>query len=129
MGIRTLPGSPRIYLSGPMTGYPSHNFPAFAEAAARLREAGFSVISPAEKDLQTGFDPDDPEQAATFDLRAALEWDVAAVLDSDGVVVLDGWEDSSGAMIEVLTAASMGLPVLTLAEALEPLRRTYPAAV
>ena len=129
MSVRALPGQPRVYLSGPMTGYPSHNFPAFEDGARRLRAAGFAVVSPAEKDLQIGFDPDDPEAVASFDLRAALEWDVAAVLDSDGVVVLDGWEDSSGAMIEVLAAVGMGLPVLTLAEALEPLQRTYPHAV
>lgn len=129
MALRAMPGNPRVYLSGPMTGYPSLNFPAFEEGARRLREAGFSVVSPHEKDLQQGFDPEDPEAVANFDLRAALEWDVEAVLGSDGVVVLDGWEDSSGAMIEVLAATGMGLPVLTLEEALEPLRQTYPYAV
>ena len=27
----------RLYVAGPMTGLPDHNYPAFAEAAARLR--------------------------------------------------------------------------------------------
>jgi len=41
------------YISGPMTGLPEHNFPAFNAAAAYYRERGFEVINPAEMDDQT----------------------------------------------------------------------------
>lgn len=99
-----------IYLSGPMTGYPRWNFDAFAEAAEHLRSLGVTVLSPHEKDLEAGFDPNGRGEG--FDLRAALEWDVEAVLSSDAIVVLPGWEDSSGCAIEVLTASSLGLPVV-----------------
>lgn len=101
-----------------MTGMPEWNFPAFAEAASVLRAQGIAVLSPAEKDLQSGFDP--ASDGAGFDLRAALEWDVAAVLASDAVVVLPGWEDSPGCIVEVLTAEGMGIPVLRLDEVLAP---------
>lgn len=107
----------KIYLSGPMTGYPEHNFPAFAAAAVLLRRLGFEVISPHEKDLDEGFDPS--SDGSTFDLRAALEWDVAAVLASDAVVLLEGWEASPGCMVEVLTAASAGIECMTLEETLQ----------
>jgi hypothetical protein len=38
----------KIYLSGPMTGLPDLNFPAFHAEAARLRALGYDVINPAE---------------------------------------------------------------------------------
>ncbi|MGE5607641.1 MAG: DUF4406 domain-containing protein, partial [Bacillota bacterium] len=37
-----------LYLSGPMSGLPEHNIPAFNAAAARLRRLGFCVVNPAE---------------------------------------------------------------------------------
>lgn len=113
-------GTPTVYLSGPMTGLPEWNFPAFTEAAARLRERGMAVVSPHEKDLESGFDP--ATDGEDFDLRAALEWDVEAVLRSDAVVVLPGWEDSPGCAVEVITAEGMGIPVLTVADVLATTR-------
>lgn len=38
----------RIYLSGPMTGLPELNFPAFAAMTANLRADGHTVTNPAE---------------------------------------------------------------------------------
>lgn len=109
-----------VYLSGPMTGLPEWNFPAFDDAAKRLRAGGLAVLSPAEKDLEGGFDP--ASDGEGFDLRAALEWDVAAVLAADAVVVLPGWEDSAGCVVEVLTAEALGKPVVALDTMLATLR-------
>lgn len=38
----------RIYLSGPMTGMPNKNFPAFNAEAKRLRLLGYEVVNPVE---------------------------------------------------------------------------------
>lgn len=40
-----------IYLSGPMTGVPEYNYPAFNAEAARLRALGYTVENPAENPL------------------------------------------------------------------------------
>lgn len=38
----------RIYISGPMTGLPEKNFPAFNAEANRLRALGFDVVNPVD---------------------------------------------------------------------------------
>lgn len=115
----------KVYLAGPMRGIPEFNFPAFKIAARALRKIGFDVFSPAEHDLNGGFDPkgmkgEDAELGpAGFNLRDALAADLAYVAtQADMVVVLPGWEKSAGAQAEVATAKALALPVKSLAEAL-----------
>ncbi|QOP65158.1 MazG-like pyrophosphatase [Arthrobacter phage Phives] len=101
----------RLYLAGPMTGYPRWNFDAFERGASALRSAGFEVISPAEVDLAEGFDPDAPAHLYTReDLLAALRRDADLVLASDGVALLDGWRQSKGALAERALARAAGIP-------------------
>lgn len=106
----------RVYIAGPMTGYPRWNFDAFEDAAHELRALGFAVTSPHEMDLANGFDPDG--KGSGFDLAAALEADLDAVEASDLVATLDNFEDSPGAVLETLLAAACGIPCVPLAEAL-----------
>ena len=104
----------RVYVAGPMTGLPRFNFDAFEDACDRLRADGYLVTSPHEMDLANGFDPD--SDGAAFDLRAALEADIAAVKNAELVVLLPGWEKSPGAMIEVLVAEAHGVPCVPIAD-------------
>lgn len=108
-----------LYLAGPMTGLPRYNFPAFATGASELRAAGFTVRSPAEHDLDDGFDPALPAEEQGFDVMLALLWDVESVIASDGVAVLPGWDQSVGATIEVEVALALGKPVREVAEWLD----------
>ena len=93
-----------FYLSGPMTGLPEFNYPAFNEATYSLRESGYSVFSPAES-----FQGD-----TTLDFTVYMREDIKALLSVDAVIVLEGWENSAGAVTEVLVALSLGLPILDL---------------
>jgi nucleoside 2-deoxyribosyltransferase len=105
----------RLYLAGPMTGYPRWNFDAFERGASALRSAGFEVVSPAEVDVAAGFDPDAPAELFTREhLIAALRRDVLLVLESDGVALLDGWRHSKGALAERALARAAGLPARPL---------------
>lgn len=113
----------KVYLAGPMRGYPEFNFPAFRQATAQIRALGHEVFSPAEHDEKGGFDatgttgsPVELERAG-FSLRAALGADLAWICSSaDGVVLLPGWEGSAGATAERATAHALGLGVWELGE-------------
>lgn len=107
----------RIYLFGPMRGYPDWNFPAFIAAAAQLRELGHEVFSPAERDLADGFDgrgsgTDAELDGKGFDLRAAMTADLTWIASVAEVLVgLPGWQRSSGALAEVCLAWALHIPV------------------
>jgi hypothetical protein len=95
---------PKVYLSGPMTGIPEFNYPAFTCAAAKLRDSGMQVFNPAES-----FSGD-----TTKPYDAYMREDIRALLDVEAVYVLDGWEKSTGAVTEVLTALSLNLPIFDM---------------
>ena len=90
-----------IYISGPMTGRPSLNFPAFNAEAARLRALGYTVINPAE------INPD--EGMSWHDCMRA---DIRALMDCDTVATLPGWLNSSGAHLEVHIAHRVGMRIV-----------------
>jgi len=110
-----------IYVAGPMRGIPDFNFPAFDEAARKLRELGWTVFSPADNDRANGFDPvgmgyTGYEHPAGFDLCAALKWDLCKVLEVDAIYLLPGWLGSRGAQAEYHTALAAGKDVYTFLE-------------
>jgi hypothetical protein len=43
---------PKVYVAGPMTGYPGFNYGAFDEARDLLASEGWDVISPADLDRE-----------------------------------------------------------------------------
>jgi hypothetical protein len=91
---------PTLYLAGPMTGLPDNNYPAFHDATAQLRAAGFTVLNPAETELPTG------EDSWENYMRAGL----TQVLQADAVALLPDWWRSRGAQLEHGTAHSLGVP-------------------
>lgn len=110
----------RIYLAGPMRGYDRFNFPAFDNAANKLRACGHQVASPAEHDRETGFD-ETADTLDDFDLAGAFRWDINQIFDSDAVAVLPGWSRSEGARLEVGIANMIGRPVHHCEQLLNPL--------
>lgn len=94
----------RIYVSGPMTGLPKNNVPAFNRAARFLRAQGFTVINPAELDAG--------EPCGTWEdcLRRDIKW----LVTCDAVVNLPGWEKSRGATLENHIAEKLSFNVFTL---------------
>lgn len=92
-----------------MTGLPEFNYPAFNEAAARIRALGWEVINPAENE---GGDTSLPY---AFYMRQ----DIEHVLSVEAIAVLPGWEKSRGASLEVSIGRILDYPILD-ANTLEP---------
>lgn len=97
----------KVYVSGPMTGLPEFNFPAFEQAAESLRAAGYEVVSPRE------LNPDSGQEWSLY-----LKRDIVALIECDGIVTLDNWHLSKGARLEVHIALELGLKLMSLERAL-----------
>lgn len=102
-----------IYISGPMSGYPDLNFPAFAEAASRLRDAGYTVISPHEVTLPqypAGYKPQSEDERRAM-WSAFMREDIKQLMGATAVATLPDWHLSLGATIECELARDLGMHV------------------
>lgn len=99
----------RLYIAGPMTGYPEFNYPAFFKAGKELAAVAIDSINPARTEGRDGC------KTWLGFMRASL-LDLAAC---DGIALLPGWQDSRGAALEAHIARSLDLPVKLLDEWLE----------
>ena len=102
------------YLAGPMTGLPGFNYRAFDDARDVLEAEGWTVISPTDLDrenLGIAFDEmDGTEDLSEYRTDFARQ-DLDALLDAHAVIVLPGWERSTGARNEATVASWLGLPI------------------
>lgn len=90
------------YISGPMAGYPEHNFPAFQHAKENLTTQGFKVSS-----------PHDVDHGDTTEWSDFLRRDIGIMVEQcSGIILLSGWPQSRGARLELATALALEWPVL-----------------
>ncbi len=87
---------PIVYIAGPMTNYPDHNFPTFHEAEAKWSDAGWEVLNPANNPVQGSY--------ADY-----IRVDVPLVLKAEALALLPGWQKSKGAQLEHHIATVLGL--------------------
>lgn len=90
-----------VYVSGPMTGMPELNFPAFHAAAAKLRAQGHDVRNPAEVGEEPGKTWED-----------YMRKDLRLLCDCNAIYLLPGWEKSKGAHLELHIAHRLGMEVI-----------------
>lgn len=104
--LDVLPSHGRIYLAGPMTGYPDLNYPAFHRAAKALRDLGYEVYNPAEYEAN---------EADEFPLREAFTEYANYILNrADIIALLPGHENSVGATAELSLARVVKLKEIYL---------------
>jgi len=97
----------RIYVSGPCTGIPLGNAPAFLAAELQLRGLGFEVINPTTLPGHADHD----QTWASF-----MRVDLPALCTCDAVALLPGWRASKGAGVERDLALALGMEVRDLAD-------------
>lgn len=86
----------KVYISGPMTGYPELNFPAFFKMEDVLKRNGWEILNPARN----------PKQESWSDY---MRIDIKMLMDADSILMLKGWENSNGAKIELDLASKIGI--------------------
>ena len=89
----------RVMVSGPMTGIPHFNRPLFNEVAAQLRGEGHTVYNPAT--LPVGWTHD-------HYMAITLGW----IERVDALYMLDGWQNSKGAVMEFDRILRNRIPIL-----------------
>lgn len=104
----------RVYIAGPIFGRPNNNIEAFARVEDRLRQEGFAPVNPHYVapwrhggSCPVGRPGAEGEHTAPCYMRA----DLIALLQCDGIYLMEGWEQSQGARVEYLVARTAGLAI------------------
>jgi hypothetical protein len=101
----------KVYIAGPMSGYPDMNFPAFDKKAEELRAQGYEVVNPAEKDRANGYIPQPEGFCTEAQYKEFLMQDLPLVASCDAIYLLRGWARSRGARLERHLAKVLGLTI------------------
>lgn len=104
----------KLYIAGPMSGYPNLNFPMFYSVEEALVGAGIEVVNPARLDdegLPEGVPEDEMGQGLAENKQRFLLRDFREVVHCDGIVLLPEWDLSTGANAELAVARFTGLEV------------------
>lgn len=108
-----------LYLSGAMTGKEHFNFQYFFEVEDVLTKKGYYIINPARlslellsKKLQEKITEDNYYRFMPFfdeiPRSAYMAYDIKYLLSADAIVMLDGWYQSKGAILELKVAQETG---------------------
>lgn len=93
----------KVYIAGPMSNLPDNNRGAFNDVASLLRHAGFVVLNPAIL-------PDGLSQ------QEYMQIDLTMLMIADTVVLLDGWQNSPGAVTEYHLAYKLAKEIVPEAD-------------
>ena len=99
----------KVYISGPMTSIEGGNRTAFGVAAKKLFLAGHESVNP----VNVG-------RRLEYKLKRKPTWeeymraDIKALMDCDGILMLENWLQSDGAKLEFQLSEELGMERITL---------------
>ena len=79
----------KVYIAGKITGNPYYNN-QFAEAEKELKASGHTVLNPVKD--------------KGFSYKDCIDMGLCELMKCDGIYLLEGWQNSSGARLEYLYA-------------------------
>lgn len=107
----------KVYISGPMTGIENLNKFEFKKYEEKFKNLNFEVINPHNlfsKDEVKLMDDLLKEKKITFEEHHSffMKRDIKEMMNCDFLTVLNGWEKSKGANIEVYIARNLKMPIV-----------------
>lgn len=104
----------KIYIAGPVFGYPNNNREAFEAAVLEIHDAwGYGVVTVNPLDIPPHEHPGTTcpttYPAGSHDAACEMRSDLEALLDCDAIYLLKGWEHSRGANAEFAVAKALGM--------------------
>lgn len=93
----------KVYIAGPIRGYPDGNRAAFEAAAKTLKYMGHNPINPHDVPILEHEGPclgAEAGEGREHRYGCYMVPDIAALLECDGYTLLHGWKESKGASVE-----------------------------
>jgi len=107
----------KIYIAGPMSGRENWNYAEFFRVEEELIALGHEVINPARANgdtLEEAILDVGTEENPTHPWEYYIRKDIKHVTDVDALCLLDGWQKSRGASLEVHLAKTLSMPLYIL---------------
>jgi hypothetical protein len=101
----------KVYISGPMSGLPENNYPAFDARADELRRQGYRVVNPASIGRALAHRHEDLGLEPPTWMDHIIE-DLRFLAVCDAITLLPRWAGSRGAVIESFFATHTGKVVI-----------------
>ena len=100
VGKGTLDIDGKIYISGPMSGIENSNFDAFNEFEKKFDPEMVKFENPAK-----------PGHIEGYEWKDYLKMALTMMLECDTVVLLEGWQNSKGCLLELHVAKSLDMRI------------------
>lgn len=95
----------RVYISGPMTGIPEFNFPAFFNKEKELKKSGWKVINPARIGKRIIL-------KRNVEYQDYIKADLKGLFKCSTIYMMKGWQNSKGANLEKHVAEILLLKII-----------------